>query len=180
MSQVLVPVQVSASSPLMTDTHVPPPPVQAWQVLQELTMKQRWSTQLPVEQSVFTEQTCPGLLRQLPPASQVLAVVQVSGSSMPVTVTQVPLAPVQLWQVPHAATPQQRPSMQWPDMHMVPSPVHMAPAPSFVWQAPAELQNCVEGQGAVVLLQAPAHTMPPVAHRLLMHVVLCPARQPPW
>jgi hypothetical protein len=70
--------------------------MQAWQLPQALTVQQRPSTQLPEAQSVAPTQAKPGLLRQAPLASQVLVPVQVSASSMLVTDTHVPAAPVQL------------------------------------------------------------------------------------
>ena len=92
-SQVLVPLQVS-SSELATVTHVPPAPVQAWQVPQ-LGVPQQWpSTQLFEAQSPATVQACPLLFLQAPAASQVLVPLQVSSSEL-ATVTHVPFAPVQ-------------------------------------------------------------------------------------
>jgi hypothetical protein len=176
-SQVEAPVHESGSSMPITAMQVPPPPVQAWHLPQALTVQQWPSTQAPLAQSVASEQIWPGLLRQLPPASQVLPVVQVSGSSMFVTDRQVPPAPVQAWQVPHAETPQQWPSMHAPDMHEV--PVEQAlPFPIFATHAPAELQYCVEGQGALTGSQAPAQVVG-FAHRLLEQLLLVPDLQLP-
>jgi hypothetical protein len=94
-----------------------------------------------------------------------------------VTDTQVPPAPVQAWQVPHAETPQQWPSMHAPDMHEV--PVEQAlPFPIFATHAPAELQYCVEGQGALTGSQAPAQVVV-FAHRLLEQLLLVPDLQLP-
>jgi hypothetical protein len=95
-SQVFVaPAQLSGSSAPITATQAPPPPVQAWQVPQALVVQQCPSTQLPVEQSVPAPQVCPGLALQVPLASQVRSVAQVSASSALTTGTQVPFAPVQ-------------------------------------------------------------------------------------
>jgi hypothetical protein len=176
-SQVSVPMQLSGSSALVTATQVPPPPVQAWHFPQAETPQQCPSTQLPLAQSVGLAQVCPGLFLHAPLASQVLPVVQVSGSSIPVTATQVPPAPVQLWQLPQAETPQQWPSMQDPDMHAVPAE-HAPPFVILVWQAPALVQYCVEGQGAVTGSQPLAHIVV-LAHRLLLQAVLMPALHAP-
>jgi hypothetical protein len=55
-SQVMVFVQLSVSSMLMTETHDPPPPVQAWH-LPQVPLQQRRSTQLALAQSPLIEQT---------------------------------------------------------------------------------------------------------------------------
>jgi hypothetical protein len=58
------------------------------------------------------------------------------------------------------------------------SAVQTPPAAILATQAPAVLQYCVDGQGAVVALHAPAHVVA-FAHRLLMHDTLVPGMQPP-
>jgi hypothetical protein len=52
------------------------------------------------------------------------------------------------------------------------------PAAILATHAPAWLQYCVDGQGAVVALQAPAHVVA-FAHRLLMQDTVVPGVQPP-
>jgi hypothetical protein len=161
----LAPVQVSSSAPV-TATQVPPPPVQAMQVPHEAAPQQRLSTQLPVAQSAPAVQLLPDLILQSPVALQVLPPAQVSRSSALMTATQLPLLPVQVWQLPQAAAPQQWPSTQWADEHST-SVLHSTPLAFFAWQAPAELQNWVEEQGAVVGSQ-PFAQRPP-EQRLLPH-----------
>jgi len=177
-SQVFVPVQVSASSALVTATQVPPPPVQAWQEPQAVAVQQRPSTQLPVVQSLPSVHVLPGLVLQAPAAVQVLVPVQLSGSSALVMPTHVPLVPVQAWQAAQLVLPQQRLSMQWPEVHSLSAPQAL-PFGFLFWQAAAELQNCVLGQGAVVLLQPPEHIIMLAAHWLLEHGVPEPGAQPP-
>jgi hypothetical protein len=61
--QVFVPLQLSASSPLVTATQVPPVPVQAWQVPHDDVPQQCPSTQAPVlhRLAVALVQAAPGL-----------------------------------------------------------------------------------------------------------------------
>ena len=68
-SQLFVPLQLSASSALFTATHVPPPPVQAWQAPQEAMPQQCPSTQFPLVQSAAAEHVCPFALLHFPVAS---------------------------------------------------------------------------------------------------------------
>jgi hypothetical protein len=178
-SQIWLPEQFpSGSSAPVIGTQVPPPPVQARHVPQLLVVQQRPSTQLPVVHWLPAVQVSPGLLLQLPALSQVRVPEQLlSGSSVPVTATQVPPVPVHDWQVPQAAARQQRPSTQWSPAHWL-SAVQTPPAVMRVTQAPAELQYCVDGHGAVVGLHAPAHVVA-FAQRLLLHDTLIPGLQPP-
>jgi hypothetical protein len=115
LSQVFAPEQLSASSAPATTTHVPPPLVQAWHIPHDACVQQWLSTQLPVEQSFPVLQVLPGFALHAPVASQVLVLVQLSGSSADFTATQVPPAPVQTWQMPHVDCVQQCPSTQLPD-----------------------------------------------------------------
>jgi hypothetical protein len=97
-SQVLLPVQVSASSALVTATQVPPAPVQAWQVPQDWV--QQWlSVQLPDAQSPATEHVWPLLLLHAPVASQEFAPEQVKpvGSSVLAMAILHPPPEPQLW-----------------------------------------------------------------------------------
>jgi hypothetical protein len=176
-SQVLVVAQVSGSSALVTGTQVPPPPVQAWQVPQALTVQQRPSTQLPVVQSVPAAQLLPGVVLHVPAAVQVLLPLQLSGSSALVTAAHVPPGPVQAWQEPQVAVPQQRPSRQCPEVHS-PSAPQALPLGFFAWHAPAELQNWLAAQGAVVALQPPEQVIAS-AQRLLAQGTAVPGRQLP-
>lgn len=68
-SQVLVPVQLSASSPFLTATQVPPEPVQDWQVPQDAAAQHVPSTQAPLEHSPAPPHAVPlaFLATQVPP-----------------------------------------------------------------------------------------------------------------
>jgi hypothetical protein len=145
-SQVLTPVQVSASSALVTTTQVPPAPVQAWQTPQGW-LQQRLSVQVPVAQSPVTVHISPFFALHAPAALHVLAPVQVSASSVLVTTTQVPPAPVQAWQTPQAWL-QQRLSVQVPVAHSPPAGEHVSPF--FFLHAPAALHVLVPAQVAPV------------------------------
>jgi hypothetical protein len=70
-------------------------------------LQQTVSAQLPLTHSVPAVHVCPVFFLQAPLALQVLAPVQLSGSSAFVTATQVPPGPVQDWHVPQDATVQQ-------------------------------------------------------------------------
>jgi hypothetical protein len=143
--QVFAPVQVSASSALVTATQVPPAPVQAWQTPQ-VWLQQRLSVQLPVAQSPVAVQFSPLFFLHAPAALQVLAPVQASTSSALVTATQVPPAPVHAWQTPQGWL-QQRLSVQLP---VAQSPVTVHVSPFFALHAPAALHVLVPAQVAPV------------------------------
>jgi hypothetical protein len=102
-----------------------------------------------------------------PVASQVIGPVHVSGSSAPVTATQVPPAPVQAWHAPQIATPQQRPSTQLPMAQLGPME-HAEPFASFGWQAPLALQNWSPGHVTPAVSQLGAQRVAsmqtPLAH----------------
>jgi hypothetical protein len=68
-SQLFVPLQLSASSALFTATHVPPPPVQAWQAPHEAIPQQCPSTQFPLVQSTAPAHVCPLAFLHVPVAS---------------------------------------------------------------------------------------------------------------
>jgi hypothetical protein len=176
-SQVRVPLQVSASSALATVPQVPVELAHVWHEAPQAVLQQCRSAQRPVTQSVPTAQVWPCLVLQAPVESQVSVPMQLSGSSALVTATQVPPPPVQAWHFPQAETPQQWPSMQDPDMHAVPAE-HAPPFVILVWQAPALVQYCGEGQGAVTGSQPLAHIVV-LAHRLLLQAVLMPALHAP-
>jgi hypothetical protein len=73
--------------------------------------------------------------------SQAFVPEHVSGSSALVTATQVPLVPVQDWQVPQAASEQQCPSTQAPLLHwLAVAAVHRLPAPDLDAQVPVDVQ----------------------------------------
>jgi hypothetical protein len=122
---VRVPLHRSSSTPI-TFTHAPPPPVHASQAPQAATMQHRMSTQWPVMQSPSAAQVWPGLALHAPAASHVALAPQELGSSTFVTLTQVPLAPVQVSQLPQLAAPQQRWSTQCAEVHSL-SAAHAIP-----------------------------------------------------
>ena len=96
--QVLAPVQVSASSALVTATQVPPAPVQAWQTTQGW-LQQRLFVQVPVAQSPVTVHISPFFALHAPAALHVLAPVQaapVGSSALLTLMLHVPPAP-QFW-----------------------------------------------------------------------------------
>jgi hypothetical protein len=76
-SQLFAPLQVSSVA-LMTCTQVPPPPVQLWQLPQELMPQQNPSTQLPLTHSLAALQLWPDTFLQVPVASQLFEPLQVS------------------------------------------------------------------------------------------------------
>ena len=195
--QVTLPVQVSSSA-LFTDEHVPAVLAQLWQVPLQAVLQQRPSTQMPLAHWALAVQTPPCLSRQAPDALQVLAPVQVSVSSAPVTDEQIPDVTAQVWQVPVQALLQ-----QWPSTHRAvahwPAVVHVCP--SLARQAPEALQVFVPVQvsassalvtGAQVpvtqlwqaalqaVLQQTPSTHIPVAHWVpAVHVCPCLARHVP-
>jgi hypothetical protein len=83
----------------------------------QAVLQQTLSAQLPPMHSVPAVHACPIFFLQAPLASQVLAPVQLSGSSAFVTATQVPPGPVHDWHVPHEAKLQQWPSTQDLPLH---------------------------------------------------------------
>jgi hypothetical protein len=131
--QVLLPVQVSASSALVTEEQVPV--AQVWQLALHAVLQQCPSTQAPVAQSVPAVHTCPVFFRQAPVVLQVVVPVQVSASSAPATVAQVPVA--QVWQVPAQVALQQCPSTHMPDVHSAPI-AHVMPLALVVMQVVPE------------------------------------------
>jgi len=112
-----------------------------------------------------------------PLASQLWLPVQVSGSSAAITATHTPPEPVQAWHVPHAGTPQQRPSTQLPDAQ-VGAASHTDPLERFASQMPAALQNSSDGQDTPPTLQALAQRVASM-HAPLTHTAGAPARQLP-
>jgi hypothetical protein len=111
--QVFAPVQLSASSALVTATQVPPDPVQAWQIPQ-VWPQQRLSVQVPVAQSPATAQVSPFFALHAPAELHVVVPEQVAPvvSSAPKTVMlHVPAAP-QFWHCGQLACVQHTPSRQ--------------------------------------------------------------------
>ena len=164
-SQVLVPVQVSGSSALVTATHVPPAPVQAWQAPQDWL--QQWlSVQFPVAQSPATKQLPPSFFLHRPVELHVFRPVHVSRSSALVTATQVPPRPVHAWHTPQVWV-QQRLSVQAPAVQSL-GAVHVSPP--FFLQVPLPSQVLVPAQFV------PATGQPHLGLDGLSrkHAVLCP------
>lgn len=83
------------------------PPLQYSHDPLQAVLQQTASAQLPLRHCVPEAHVCPVFVLQAPLALQVLAPVQLSGSSAFVTATQVPPGPVQDWHVPHDGAPQQ-------------------------------------------------------------------------
>jgi hypothetical protein len=109
--QVFAPVQVSASSALVTATQVPPAPVQAWQTPQ-VWLQQRLSVQLPVAQSPVTVHVSPFFALHAPAALHVLVPAQVApvaSSELETVMLHVPAAP-QFWHCGQLACVQHTPS----------------------------------------------------------------------
>lgn len=108
-----VPAPAQAAWPVrgapLTAAHVPLLAVSAqashWPL--HAALQQTPSAQYPVTHAVAAVHGCPCLILHAPLASQALLPVQVSASSALVTATHVPPPPVQAWQVPHEAVPQQ-------------------------------------------------------------------------
>jgi hypothetical protein len=124
-SQVLVPVQESASSALLTAAHAPcwPLRLQAWHAPHDAALQHTPSTQFPDAQSVPAAHVCVSFFRHAPLASHVLvAALHVSASSAFVTVAHVPTDPERLhaWHVPQLPAAQHTPSTQFADAHCVP------------------------------------------------------------
>jgi hypothetical protein len=119
-SQVIVPLQLSASSAALTATQVPPPPVHVWHAAHEAPPQQRPSTQFPLVHSVAAAQVCPLAFLQAPVASHDCAPLHMS--SLPdFTALHVPGDPARL-HAKHAvahALAQQYPSAQKPLVHSV-------------------------------------------------------------
>jgi len=155
-SQVLLPVQVSASSALVTATHVPPAPVQAWQVPQDWV--QQWlSVQLPDAQSPATEQVWPVLFLHAPEASQVFVPEQVApvvSSALITAMLHKPLAP-QLWHCGQVDCAQHTLSRQVSPAWHSPVAAHAVPA-AFTKLAVIDVAASAVTMHVVVLpLQAP-------------------------
>jgi hypothetical protein len=136
-SQLLVPLQLSASSAPVTDTHVPPPPVQAWQVPHDATPQQRPSTQPPLVHSAAAVQVWPFAFLHMPVASHVCIPLQVS-SLADLTGLHVPSRPVRLHAVhaPVQAALQQYPSAHAPPAHS-PAAWHVCPTAFLGTHLPA-------------------------------------------
>jgi hypothetical protein len=136
-SQLLVPLQLSPSSALVTPTHIPPPPVQAWQAPQEATPQQRPSMQFPLLHSVAAVQVWPAAFLHIPAASHICMPLQLS-SPADLTGLHVPSRPVRLHAVhaPVQAVLQQYPSAHAPLAH---SPLvwHVCPAAFLGTHLPA-------------------------------------------
>jgi hypothetical protein len=90
----------------------------------QVVLQQTPSAHTPAAQSVVTEQGCPCFFKHVATELQVLAPVQVSLSSAPLTWVQVPVP--HAMQVPLHCTLQQTPSVQNPLVHSVPV-AHMLP-----------------------------------------------------
>jgi hypothetical protein len=157
-----LPGQESGSSWLITETQVPPPPVQAWQAPQVAEPQQWPSTQLPEAHSVFNEQVAPLRALQVPAASQVP--LQWS-SSADITAWQWPVA-AQVWQAPVQAPSQQTPSTHWPLAHSS-APVQVAARAFFGVHIPAWQKSPAFGQGFCAE-QPPAQMLPaqPLGHEI--------------
>jgi hypothetical protein len=82
--------------------------------------------QMPDRQSLGTAQVWPSFFLHAPAASHLLAPVHESGSSVPVTATQVPPAPVHDWQGPQVWL-QQRLSVQDPTAHSSAAGAQLSP-----------------------------------------------------
>ena len=137
-SQLLVVlVQLSGSSALVTATQVPPPPVQVWQVPQDELPQQWLSTQAPLVQSPATVHICPFAFLQAPVASQVCVPLQVS-SFADFTALQLPglAARLHAMHVPVQGALQQVPSTQFPLVHS-PAVRQVCPFAFFDTQTPA-------------------------------------------
>lgn len=140
--QAMVAAQVSASVPTVMLVQAPsdPPMLHAWQVRSQAPLQQSASLQIPLAQIVSsTPQGCPFLSLHAPNPSHALFPVQVLAGTVSVRPrpmsTQVPLAPVQAWQVGHEADPQQKPSMHVPLTHSA-APLHAVPL-TFLQLPPA-------------------------------------------
>jgi hypothetical protein len=96
--------------------HVPtlPDSLHAWHWPPHPELQHTPSAQDPVAQSPATLHVWPCFFLHAPAASQVLAPLQLLGSSAFLMATQVPPAPVQAWQAPHDAEPQQKLSTHAP------------------------------------------------------------------
>ena len=121
----LVPAPGKVQAPL-----VPQVPAQAPVPPQGVRQQTPFAAQLPVEHWAPPVHVWPGLSLQAPLASQVLVPMQLLGSSAPLIATQVPPVPVQAWQAPHVAEPQQIWSTQFPLVHSDPA-VQLVP-PAFL------------------------------------------------
>jgi len=130
-------VQLSVSSTLVTATHVPPPPVHAWQVPHEAVPQQVPSTQAPVAQSEAAVQVCPLAFLQAPVASHDCVPLQRS-SIADFTGLQVParLVRLQAVQAVLQALLQQYPSAQKPLVHS-PAAAQVCPFVFFGTHLPA-------------------------------------------
>jgi hypothetical protein len=158
-SQLFVPLQLSASSALFTATHVPPPPVQAWQAPQE-AMPQQWpSTQFPLVHSAAPEHVCPFALLHFPVASHDDIPLHMS-STPDFTGLHVPSSPGRLHAL-HAvaqALLQQYPSAQKPLAQSL-AAVHVWPVAFLATHFPAA-QYWPAAQGEVSE-HPPAQIVPP-------------------
>jgi hypothetical protein len=129
-SQVLGPVQVSASSAPFTAAHAPAVPARlhAWHVPHAAAPQHTVSTQKPDAHVAPPAHVWPTLALHAPLASHVLVPVHVSGSSAPFTAAHVPCDPTTLhaWHVPQLPAAQHTPSTQFADAHVVP-PAHVCP-----------------------------------------------------
>jgi hypothetical protein len=118
--QVVVPVQESGSSALVTDEQVPGVSEQDWQLPLQALLQQRPSAQKPEAHSPPAAQICPGFLRHEPVALQVVVPEQVSASSAFTTAVQLPGLALHDLHAPLQDTPQQTPSKQNPEEHSAP------------------------------------------------------------
>jgi hypothetical protein len=120
----------------VTKPHVPgEAPLQYSHDPLQAELQQTVSAQKPLRHCETAEQVCPVFSLHVPLASQLFVPLQLSESSALVTLTQVPFAPVQDWQVPHEAEPQHIPSTQAPLVHS-PAPPQAVPFVFFVTQEP--------------------------------------------
>ena len=159
----------------VTGVHVPlvAASAHASQAPPHAALQQTPSAQKPLTHWVPAVHVCPGFSLHAPMASQVFVELQVSASSALFTATQVPPPPVQVWQVPHDALPQQCPSTHDP---LVQSVAAVQVWPFAFLQAPVASQDCIPPHVSSIpdftALQVPScparlHAMHAVLHAVL-------------
>jgi hypothetical protein len=92
LSQLIAPEHVSGSCAFATGVQVPV--AQLWHTCAQAELQQWLSAQNPLAHSLAAPHICPSFLVQVPEALQVMAPLQLSGSSAFVRRTQVPPPPV--------------------------------------------------------------------------------------